>query len=63
MKIGIVCDNYKVTAYRNALIKADLVFTETEGKTVTTFQVIDTNKDKVQEICTRLETYFKAKRN
>lgn len=62
MKVGIVCDNYKLTKYKNELTKKGFEFITAPFTHNTTTIQVNTTEDKVGEIkklCEKLEFEFK----
>lgn len=67
-KIGVVCDNYKIIEYSNALMHYELTFSyHSLGFVAITFFVDEKDFEKetkiITEILTRIELEFKARKN
>lgn len=66
-KIGIICDNYKVNIYKEALNKKGYKYeTYPQGKTLTVFKIAgDLKSDQpiIHEMCKELETKFQVRKN
>lgn len=59
MKVGIVCDNYKLPKFRELLSKAGLSFNEAGQftKKTTALTVETDDKALVQDICQKVEAW------
>lgn len=65
IKVGIVCDNYKLEPYKKELKKRGYVniITEPFTKDTTTIQITckSTDTPEIQKICKMLEAQFKRR--